>query len=131
MIFLQFIMIFQIFSQIKPIKENTFAPRPLNFYENKFQQKGPSRHYSHESQTLHLAPALVSIVARGPLPSLLHGTEQGTAWGRPALASRGRQRWGMAGECQGVARTHGWPRPGLWPIVATWPCASAAATVTS
>ena len=49
-------MIFQSFSLIKTVKENTFAPRPLNFHENKFQRKGPSRHYSHESQSLRLAP---------------------------------------------------------------------------
>ena len=49
-------MIFQSFGQIKAIKENIFAPRPLNFHENKFQRKGPSRHYSDESQSLNLAP---------------------------------------------------------------------------
>ena len=72
-------MIFQSFSQINAIKENTIALRPLNFHENKFQRTGPSLYYSPESRMFISPPVFSSVVAAmvGETAVSHHGKEHG------------------------------------------------------
>ena len=115
-----------IFQSFRHKKENRFAPRPLNFHENRLQLTVPSRHCSYESTTLQIGPFLSSNSCQRSLFFFSSGRAEaatglvglGERW--PAAAGQGHGRVMV-----GLAR--GWPRPGLRPTVAPWPWAQVVA----